>query len=91
MVPGTEPSDTGPSGSGSGDAGPSSSQPLLLQQAVDKAKGEVSRLTSALTAAEQADVVAREAAAKRDGELAEEAKAEGERAKNCLLYTSRCV
>ncbi|MBK6970136.1 MAG: glucosaminidase domain-containing protein [Candidatus Microthrix subdominans] len=81
VVPGTEPSDTGPSGSGSGDAGPSSSQPLLLQQAVDKAKGEVSRLTSALTAAEQADVVAREAAAKRDGELAEEAKAEGERAK----------
>ncbi len=70
----------GTSGTGSGDAGPSGSQPALLQQAVDKAKGEVGRLTSALTAAEQDDASAREAAAKRDVELAEETKTETERA-----------
>lgn len=48
---------------------PSSDRPALLQQAVDKANGEVGKITSALSAAEAADVTAREAAAARDKEL----------------------
>lgn len=56
----------------------SSDQPALLQQAVDKANREVAGLADQLTAAEEADVQAREAAAKRDQDLeAERVQEEG--------------
>ncbi|MCB1027218.1 MAG: glucosaminidase domain-containing protein [Microthrixaceae bacterium] len=57
---------------------PSTDRPALLQQAVDKANSEVGKLTGELTAAEEADVKAREAAATRDQTL-EADRAEEER------------